>query len=121
MFQARPISLKVDVWDRIDAYLNDFAAQNPGFMPNRGAFIEEAVVAYLDLKEGGGASEETTDDEFSMDEELSDDGESMSDDEDSSSDDDLSADEDASDDDASDDEDMSDDEDDDNEEEEDDD
>ena len=80
MFQARPISLKVDVWERIDTYLNDYAAQNPGFMPNRGAFIEEAVVAYLDLKEGGGASEEATeDDSFSLDDELSDDSESMSD------------------------------------------
>jgi hypothetical protein len=81
MFQARPISLKVDVWDRMDAYLNDYAAQNPGFMPNRGAFIEEAVLAYLDQKEGGGASEESSDDEFSMDDELSDDSDSTADDE----------------------------------------
>ena len=64
MFQARPVSLKTEVWDRIDAYLNEYAATHRDFLPNRAVFIEEAVVAYLDLKEGGGSSgeEEATED-----------------------------------------------------------
>lgn len=100
MFQARPISLKSEVWDRIDNYLNEYAAQNPGFLPNRGAFIEEAVVAYLDLKEGGGSSEEGTDESFDMDEALSDD---MSLDDDESLDDEEADDEEDGDDDNEDD------------------
>src|SRR5437763_14609004 len=42
MFFARPISLKTEVWDRIDAYMNEFAAKNRDFVPNRSAFLEEA-------------------------------------------------------------------------------
>lgn len=72
MFQARPISLKAEVWDRIDNYLNDCAARNPGFLPNRGAFIEEAVVAYLEMKVGGGSSEKVTDDSVDLAEALPD-------------------------------------------------
>jgi hypothetical protein len=99
MFQARPISLRVEVWERIDNYLNAYAAQNPAFMPNRGALIEEAVVAYLDQKQGGGASEETSEnDSIRMDDELSDESESMPDDDGASDDDMMSDDEDSEDD-----------------------
>src|SRR5262249_50309467 len=66
MFFARPISLKTEVWDRIDAYLNEYAASHPGLMPNGSAFLEEAAVAFLDAKEaeasGASAGSESTDD-----------------------------------------------------------
>ena len=50
MFQARPISLKTEVWDRITNFLNEEAAKNRGVMQNTAEFIEEAIVAYLDAK-----------------------------------------------------------------------
>ena len=61
MFFARPISLKTEVWDRIDAYMNEYATTHRDFTPNRSAFIEECIIAYLDAKdaEASGASSDT--------------------------------------------------------------
>jgi septal ring-binding cell division protein DamX len=50
-FSARPISLNNEVWDRIKAYLDTYAAQHPGFLPNTSAFLEQAAVAFLDAED----------------------------------------------------------------------
>src|SRR5690242_13069992 len=85
MFKSLPISLKTEVWDRIDNYLNEYAQTHRDFLPNRAVFIEEAVVAYLDLKEGGGSSgEEESTEDTDLDLDLDTDSEST--DEESSSD-----------------------------------
>lgn len=81
MFQARPISLSTDVWDRIDAYLNQKAAEDRTFKPNRSAFIEEAVVSFLDAAEKGPEEEPSSDEsEFSFDSDTSEGTETSSDD-----------------------------------------
>jgi len=42
MFQGRPISLKVEVWDRIKTYMDDQAGKDRNYQPNTSAMIEEA-------------------------------------------------------------------------------
>ena len=72
MFQGRPISLKVDVWDRIKTYMDEQAGQDRNYHNNTSAMIEEAVVFFLDAKEaeaGGGSSEGM--DDMGMDLDLS--------------------------------------------------
>jgi hypothetical protein len=69
MFFLRPISLKTEVWDRIDTYLNEFATSHPGYMPNRAAFLEEAAIAFLNAREAevnGGSTEAESSDDTSL-------------------------------------------------------
>jgi hypothetical protein len=71
MFQARPINLKTEVWDRIDEYLNKKADEDRNFKPNRSLFLEEAAVAFLDAADSPPAEEEAVEEE-SMDLESTD-------------------------------------------------
>lgn len=71
MFQARPINLKTEVWERIDAYLAQKANEDRNFKPNRSLFLEEAAVAFLDAAENPPAAEEEPADEESTDTESS--------------------------------------------------
>jgi hypothetical protein len=66
MFMARPINLKVEVWDRIDEYLNKKAEEDRSFKPNRSLFLEEAAIFYLDSLDKP-AEEESTEEEDSFD------------------------------------------------------
>src|SRR6266498_4780826 len=80
MFRSLPLSLKTDVWDRIDTYLNEYAATHRNFNPNRSALVEEAVIFFLDAKEAeaSGASTETeSTEEMSPDMEMSSEDTSM--------------------------------------------
>ncbi len=74
MFQGRPISLKVEVWDRIKTYMDDQAGKDRNFQNNTSAVMEEAVIFFLDAKDaeasGGSAEPESTDD-MSMDLDMS--------------------------------------------------
>src|SRR5688572_6068177 len=67
MFQARPINLKTEVWERIDEYLNKKADEDRNFKPNRSLFLEEAAIAFLDAAENPPAEEEATSEEESFD------------------------------------------------------
>jgi hypothetical protein len=66
MFMARPINLKVEVWDRIDEYLNKKAEEDRSFKPNRSLFLEEAAIFFLDAQDKP-AEEEAAEDEDSFD------------------------------------------------------
>ena len=68
MFQARPINLKTEVWERIDAYLATKADEDRNFKPNRSLFLEEAAVAFLDAAENPPAAEEEPVEEESTEE-----------------------------------------------------
>jgi hypothetical protein len=80
MFRSLPLSLKTEVWDRIDTYLNEYAATHRDFNPNRSALVEEAVIFFLDAKDAeasGGSAEPESTDEMSMDLDMSSDDMSL--------------------------------------------